>query len=447
MEDYSLHKIGSLKTLIVKRPKNAKLVYIQFMVGVGSDLETNPDLEIGHFLEHLFASLTSSKYPSAKKNQDLFSEHNIIYSASIESKTTIFEYSMIKSKVRLFLDVFIRALMDFKVDEETFKTEQQSIIEELNEIIDDNNYDFTTKTDQILYANHIRATDEKKRLENTKKMTANQIYTYWKRTYKPEVSLLGIYGNVKLVTLRNRILAIQKEYVSPKLSKKNKSKNAKRRLALYYPSKFKLKPIKESNLFFMEKNDEISQLKISIKVDMTTFSDDFYKLFALDFVLTNDLNSLLMQKLRIELGLVYDIESSFTLDESQPSLSYFFIETTVSADKIEEVFKETMKILYSLTKTKLKKYYLQRYRQIQTQFALLRNEQLEYNDSLNKYLKNVMFCDKVITLEQEDKKILKVNEEDILKLAKKIFIKDRIFVAYCNKTNLNERFKGILEMV
>jgi predicted Zn-dependent peptidase len=354
---------------------------------------------------------------------------------------------MVKSKVRLFLDIFIRAIMDFKIDVETFKTEKQSIIEELNEIIDDNNYDFTTKTDQILYTNHIRATGEKTRLENTKNMSANQIHTYWKRTYIPEISLLGIYGNVKLATLRPRILSIQKEYISMKLSKKNKNKNAKRTLAMYYPTKFKLKPLTESRLFFMGKNDEISQLKISIKVDMTSFSDDFYKLFAIDFVLTNDLNSLLMKKLRIELGLVYDIESSFTLDESQPSLSYFFIETTVSANKIEEVFKETIKILYSLTKTKLKKYHLQRYRQIQQHFALLRNEQLEYNDSLNKYLKNVMFCDKVVTLEQEDKKFMKVNEEELLKLAKKIFTKDRIFVAYCNKTNLNARFETILDMV
>ena len=55
MESYKTKKTkNGLRLLVVKRPKNPQLIHFQFMVGIGSDLESGRQLEIGHFLEHLF---------------------------------------------------------------------------------------------------------------------------------------------------------------------------------------------------------------------------------------------------------------------------------------------------------------------------------------------------------------------------------------------------------
>ena len=103
MDKYQIQKTKSgLKVLVVKRPKNPKMVHLQYVLGIGSDLESDRQLEITHFLEHLFVSLTSKKYPDSKINRELLSRNNITYSASIGTKNTVHEFTFRKTKLDLF---------------------------------------------------------------------------------------------------------------------------------------------------------------------------------------------------------------------------------------------------------------------------------------------------------------------------------------------------------
>ena len=62
METYKTKTTNEgLTTLVVKRPNNLTRLQINLVYGIGSDLEKNSNLEISHFLEHLFVSLTSKK--------------------------------------------------------------------------------------------------------------------------------------------------------------------------------------------------------------------------------------------------------------------------------------------------------------------------------------------------------------------------------------------------
>ena len=124
MENYQTQKTrNGLKVLVVKRPKNPKLVHFQYVLGIGSDLESGRQLEISHFLEHLFVSLTSKKYPDSKANREFFSRNNITYSASIGTKNTVHEYTFRKTKLDMFLDIFVNAKIDLSC-KEIFKNEK-----------------------------------------------------------------------------------------------------------------------------------------------------------------------------------------------------------------------------------------------------------------------------------------------------------------------------------
>ena len=115
MEHYKIKSTKSgLKTLVVQRPKNTKRIDMYLMLGIGSDLESGRTLETAHFLEHLFVSLTSSKYPDSKQNRVFLSVNNIIHEASTGNKDTIYEYSLDKSKLDKFLDMFVNTIFDFK---------------------------------------------------------------------------------------------------------------------------------------------------------------------------------------------------------------------------------------------------------------------------------------------------------------------------------------------
>ena len=440
MENYHTSKTKKgLKVLLVKRPKNPKLVHFQYVLGIGSDLESGRQLEITHFLEHLFVSLTSTKYPDSKSNRELFSINNITYSASIGTKNTVHEYSFRKAKLDLFLDIFINAMVDYKVDKNIFKNEQNSIVEELHEIINDVSYPLETYTDTMIYRGHHRTISQKMRLQNTQKMTPNQIQNFYEKYYRHPYSVLAFYGDLDINTIIKKINQLESS-----IKTKNDNSKPYNRLSLnhlYIPYKNKA----ESKLLYIKKYDNISTIKINWRLDINMFDRDYYKIYALDNILLNDLNSLLLKKLRTEMGLIYDIKSTFSIDEFQNNLSFYSFQTTVSSKNVLKVIVSFLEVIDYLTKNKIKEENYRKYIETQTQFALDRNENMDYNTILTNYAKNYLWNHNILTLQNEDKLYVNMSRDNILSVAKKIFTTNNLYISYSNNTNINKKINDILD--
>lgn len=440
MDKYQTQKTKTgLKVLVVKRPKNPKMVHLQYVLGIGSDLESGRQLEITHFLEHLFVSLTSKKYPDSKINRELLSRNNITYSASIGTKNTIHEFSFRKTKLDLFLDLLVNAIMDYRVDRKIFKNEQNSIVEELNEILDDSLYKLDSYTDSMIYRGHNRTIAQKLRLDNTLKVTPEQIQHFWEKYYRHPYAVLALYGSVDIKILVKKIEEIERDI---------KSKyditsllNGKQLTSLYKPYKTR----DESKLLFMRKHDKISTIKIGWRIDMNVFTHDFYKIYALDYILINDLNSLLLKKLRTEQGLIYDIESHFSIDEFQNNLSFYFFQTTVSSKKLLNVIKAFMEVIDYLTKNKIREENFRKYIETQEQFALDRHENIDYTSTLNNYARSYLWGHNIITQSAEDKNYVNLTRDDILRVSKQVFTTNNLYISYANSTNLNTKINEILD--
>lgn len=440
MDNYNTQNTHSgLRVLVVKRPKNPKLVHIQYVLGIGSDLESGRQLEISHFLEHLFVSLTSSKYPDSKTNREFFSRNNINYNASIGTKNTIHEFSFRKTKLDLFLDLLINAIVDYRVDKNIFLNEKNSIIEELNEIIDDVNYNLDTYTDSMIYRGHNRTQSQKQRLSNSHKMTAGQIQTFWNKYYKHPYSVLSVYGAIDIKNLVKKINEIEKAIKTK--HKIGSPLEGKSLIKLYKPYKIR----NESKLLFLKKDDSISTLKIGWRVDMNIFSNEFYKIYALDYILINDLNSLLLKKLRTELGLIYDIESSFELDEIQNDLSVYFFQTTVSSKKLLKVISSFMEVIDYLVKNQIKDENYKKYLETQEQISLERNENIDFTNVLSNYSRNYLWKQKIVTQSQEDKNYINLTKQDILTISQKIFTTNNLYISYASNQNLNKKINQIID--
>ena len=440
MDNYQTHKTRSgLKVLVVKRPKNPKMIHLQYVLGIGSDLETGRQLEITHFLEHLFVSLTSKKYPDSKINRELLSRNNITYTASIGTKNTVHEFSFRKTKLDLFLDLMVNAIMDYRVDRNIFKNEQNSIVEELHEIIDDSLYNLDNYTDDMIYRGHYRTQSQKLRLANTQKMTPVQIQHFWEKYYRHPYAVLAVYGAVDIKTLVKKIDQIEKDIKSK--YDMSSPLNNKSLVELYKPYKTR----DESKLLFMRKDDTISTLKIGWRIDMNIFAYDFYKIYALDYILINDLNSLLLKKLRTEKGLIYDIESHFSLDEFQNDLSFYVFQTTVSSKNLLRVISAFLEVIDYLTKNRIKEENFRKYIETQEQFALDRNENIDYTSNLTNYARSYLWGHNIVTQREEDKNYVNLTREEILKVSKNVFTTNNLYISYANSKNLNTKINEILD--
>lgn len=440
MENYKIQKTKSgLKTLLVKRPKNPNLIHLQLVLAIGSDIEYKNTLELGHFLEHLFVSLTSSKYPDSKNNLEFFSHNNITYSASVESKITIYNYEFNKEKLELFLDMFLNALFDFKVDREIFKNEKNSIIEELNEIINDLSYPLETYTDSMIYKGHSREISQKLRLVNTRKTKPEDVMNHWYKYYRIPYMLLAFYGSINMTTLISLINKISSNLLNKnKVRLKFKSKS----LCNLY-KEYSL--LDESKILFTKKIDKISTLKINWRINIDIFSDKYYKLYCLDSILLSDLNSLLLKKLRGEKGLIYDIESHFSIDEFQTNLSFYTFQTSVASHKLLNVIKAFMEVFDYIIKNEINIENFNRYLMSQKQSILARNEQLDYENTLTNYSKYILYDKPLKTLLKEDKEFTNISQKDILDVAKNTFQTNNLYISYQNNTNINKKINALID--
>jgi len=440
MESYQTKKTkNGLKVIVVKRPKNPQLVYLQFMVGIGSDLESGRQLEIGHFLEHLFVSLTSKKHPDSKANRDLLSRNNITFTASIGTKNTIYEYSFRKTKLDLFLDIFINGILDYRVDKMIFGNEKNSIIEELHEIIDDLSYNLETYTDAMLYSGHRRVISQKVRLANTLKMTHGQIQNYWEKYYRIPYSVLVVYGALDIEVLVKKVDAIANQIKS---THKIGTPLNKLDLSGIYPEN---KKKSESKIMFSRKDDNIATIKLCWRINMNMFSRDYYKIFALDFILISDLNSLLLKKLRTEKGLIYDMESFFTIDEFQESLSFYTFETTVGSKKVLQVLNAFMEVIDYLTKNRIKEEHFKNYIETQNQLILYRNESMDFKHTLTTYARSYLWGKNILTQEAEDKLYVDINRDDIFRVARSVFKTNNLYISYSSSKNINTEIETLLD--
>jgi predicted Zn-dependent peptidase len=435
MDDIKIGKTKhGLRVIQVNRQKNPKLIYVHLEVGVGSDIETKNELEICHFLEHLFVSLTSEKFPDSVKNREVMAKNNISYSANSGSKNTSYEYSFEKKHFGIFLTMLINALVSFKVDSKIFKKEQASIVEEINELIESPEFEIETKLNEIMFNSHIRSTSEREKLKFVKKVTAKKIQEFWNSHYKLSNIVLSIYGSVKLETVINDI---DKIFTSLKSTPSNSSL-----LSSYLP--FKKENLLDTHVAFTKSSTSNALLTLAWKLNFDVFSDEFYPLFAIDFLLFNDLTSLVMKRLRGELGLIYDIESSFLLDEFQPELSYFSLQTSTNSSNILKVINEIIKIVKQLSSKIVSNKKFNEYLEAQRLQILQNNENLDYKTILENYSKQLLWKNKVISHSKEERKYLQVTKQDIKKSANEIFQNKNLFISYQNSKNINSQINKLL---
>jgi len=416
------YKIDTLKNglQILSVPnKETKLVILTLFMKLGNDIETLKILEIGHFIEHLFSMFTSSKYPDGKINRENFAFKNIDLVAEIINKNIKFTLEFKNDNLEYVFDLLSNALLDFKVDEEMFKQEKNAVIEELNEIIKDSDYDFDTKINTIIFKGHQREYSQKQRLINTRKLKSNDIAKYFDTYFTSRNYVIGIFGDVD-IKLYN-IFKTNMKYL----------KNVKH----YTYSKFNLKMNKK--IIYHKKKTDVSNLKIIFKIDYNLFDPEYYIVIALLDILCGDLNSLLLKKLRNEKGLIYDCEGVRDIDEIDSGLSMIYLSTLCNTQNVLEVIRCILEILNELKMTYIDSKYIKAYKSKIGIYKIKDNFTKKPDMVLNSYLTYLLWNKPIVKFNKEYDKLSSMSLEKIKKMASKIFNKDNIIICYDGNKKLD----------
>ena len=417
---------NGLKILLV--PTNdINIINYNINIKIGHDIETIKTLEISHFLEHLMTLYTSPKYPCGAKNREFFSYNNISENAETDDKNIICRLEFQNKFLEIVCDYIINSLLYFKIDKNIFENEKNSVIEELNEIIADTNYDFETAINSILYKNHQRSINQNLRLQNTKKITINNIINFYKKNINPKNIVISFVGNFN----KTKLLNILKKLDVPSFTGNE--------------VKYKLVPIKLSNNIFYYKNDkDICNVKFIFKIPYTFFDDEYYTIYGLLDILTIDLNSIILKKLRSTEGLIYDLDSSMDLDEVDKNLSIVMFSTSVNSKNLLKVIQFLIEIFNNIKNNYIKKKYITKY----IESINIRKQKHEFQKNpeqlLNEYSKYLLWNKKIFTLTHEYKCFSNVNKDNLKTIANKIFDFKNLLICYDGKNNINNKIKKFL---
>jgi len=422
------HTKSGLQILHVPNNK-IDLVFVNIGVKIGSDIETKETLEYSHFMEHLLTLLTSKKYSNGLENRNFLSQNNVKLNAENITKHTMFQFTMKRSFLDKFLDMLVNALYDYYVDENLFINEKNSVIEELNSIISDNDYKFETFIEQSLYKNHCRSYSQKDRLNNVRKTTTMDIIKFFKKYYNSNNIVIGFYGNINL----KHVVGIFDNFHA----KKTKNINI-------YSQERGFAVLLNKRVNYIKENKPNSSLKIVFNIPYKFFDDEYYNIFAILNILSYDISSILINRLRNIEGLIYDLSALMDLDENNKNLSFVYFDTNVESQKLVKVISIILEELDNLKTKNIRKDLIKRYKES------LKLKQM--NDSisftplkmLDEYVKYLLWGEDIVTFKDEYKHFSNIDEKQIKNISKKIFNTNNMYIFYNGSKNLNNEINKIL---
>jgi len=422
------HTKSGLQILHVPNNK-IKLVYVNIGVKIGSDIETKETLEYSHFMEHLLTLLTSKKYSNGLENRNFLSQNNVKLNAENITKHTMFQFTMKTEFLDKFLDMLVNALYDYYVDEHLFINEKNSVVEELNSIISDNDYKFETFIEQSLYKNHCRSYSQKSRLLNVKKTTTNDIIKFFKKYYNSNNIVIGFYGNLNL----NHVVKLFDNFYS----KPTKNINV-------YSSEKGFQVSLNKRVNYIKENKPNSSLKIVFNIPYKFFDDEYYNIFAILNILSYDISSILINRLRNIEGLIYDLSALMDLDENNKNLSFVYFDTNVESKKLVKVISIILEELNNLKTKIIDKELIKRYKESLKMKQM--NDSLSFNPlkMLDEYVKYLLWGEKIVKFHGEYKNFSNIDEKTIKKIANKIFNVNNMYIFYNGSKNLNTEINKLL---
>ena len=425
---YKIYKANNGLKLLHVPNKDIKIIYVNIGVKIGSDIEKLETLEYSHYMEHLFTLLTSNKYNDGLKNRNFLSQNNVKLNAEVVTKHTLFQFTMKNNFFDKFIDMLVNALYNYHVDEKLFQNEKNSVVEELNAIINDNDYKFETFIEKKIFKNHTRVYSQEERLKNVKKTLPKNIVKFFNKYYTPNNMVLSFYGNISIKNILKKI----NDFSSKPIAKLN----------LYNESKFKITHKNKVN--YLKETKQTCSLKIIFNVPYKFFDDEYYNIFSILNILSYDISSILVNRLRNIEGLIYDLSAFMDLDENHKHLSFIYFETNVESEKIVKVIKIILEELIKLKTSFLDNKLIKRYKEsLKIKYI---NDNLTFKPLklLDEYAKYLLWNKDIVKFKDEYINFGNIDKERIKYISNKIFDFKNMYIFYNGSKNYNSEINKLI---
>lgn len=321
--EYDVYPLPDGSKLMVV-PFKSRLFSLYLSVPYGLfHAKTHKEFEIAHFLEHLFATLTSKKYPDGKENQRVLNSHGIVFNASTYPYKTTYMYSGLKDGLPVVIDMMIHCYLHFSIDNKIFQQEKRAVLNELMSHMSDPYHVVYDTAHRYLHQKHdvLKDFNYPNRYKSSEALKKEDVLRVYRENY-PGVSLFSVSGGgFRPATVKKAFTRLLKK------STNTRCESLQRNFTFFRAAS----PLKKP-LVVRTKGARSTMVNVLWHVDVAWHDHQKQILLgAVNYVMAGDLLGRLFLRLRLEEGLIYSIQGDSQFSED--AADGFFGFSTLVADK------------------------------------------------------------------------------------------------------------------
>ena len=400
--------------------KSTQTVTVLVLVGTGSKYEKKEEKGISHFLEHMYFKGTK-KRPSSLEIAETLDKIGGIYNAFTSQEYTGYFAKVSKEHFELALDWVSDIFLNSTLPEKEIEKERGVIIEEINMRKDHPMEHVQILWQKLLYGDQPAGWDVAGEVETVSKISRKDLVEYRKTQYIAPNTIICLAGNFN-----------EKEGIKKVKKFFSKIKTGKSR------AKPKVIEKQERPEILFEKR-ETDQTHICLGVrGVNLFDERRYAQEILGLILGGMMSSRLFERIRTKLGIAYYIETDVFSD---PDTGFVVTRAGLNTEKLEDGIVEILKEYKKIKKEGVSKSELKKAKDcLKGKMNIL----LESSDTKASFFATQEILEKkILTPDQIFKKIDKVSQSDILKLARDIFKLEKLNLALIGPKKVKEEILKI----
>jgi len=425
--------------IITVPQKNTQSLTVLVLVGTGSKYEKKEINGISHFIEHMLFKGTK-KRPNLQAVSETLDKIGGIYNAFTSEEYTGYFAKVAAPHFDLALDWVSDIFLNSALPEKEIEKERGVIVEEINMYQDNPMSYVQILWPKLLYGNQPAGWPVAGTKESVTKISRQDLINYLKTQYVVSNSLVCLAGKFEEFSLIEKV----KRYFSKIGLKKPKGKpkviDASISSASILSGNRRIENQTKPNLILETRKTDQTNLCLGVR-GYNLFHPQKYGLELLGTILGGMFSSRLSLIIRGELGIAYYISTSV---ESDTDTGYLVTQAGIDNKNVEKaistILKEYKKISQKgVGKNELKK--AKDYTKGKMTLILETSDAQASFFGLQELLKK-----EILTPEEVYKKIDKITENDILKVARDIFKPEKLNLALIGPFKDKDRFQKLLKI-
>ncbi len=315
--------------VILQENRNAPVVSLQVWVNVGSADEKDEEAGMCHFIEHMIFKGTKRRKvrEMAREIESLGGYIN----AYTSYDQTVFYITIASRYAPIALDILSDAIQNSTFDPQELEREREVILEEIRMGEDDPDRRLFKQSMGTLFQQHPYRRPIIGYENTVRSITRDQMVTFFKRWYIPSRIILVATGDFEIREMEERIKEAFRGFKSQKEE---------------VPERLKEPDLKEVRVQISSGNFKDTYLHLVFPAT-SILHEDTPALDALSHILGGGEASYLVQRVKLEKGLVNSISASSYTPKDPGG---FFIEATLSPEKVVETIRAVLEEISHLEK-------------------------------------------------------------------------------------------------